>query len=102
MVIDSIGKAYIQILESIGLNRNPTQDEIDANKKLGDTWKKTLTMSHSDYMKKVSQELNSKDPSSSAAKVMRNAVDQREADPEADDANREKVKKIKPKTNVYQ
>lgn len=94
--------------EWAGLERNPDAETVARNDKLRDIWKKTLSMSHGEYMKKMSQQANAKDPSSHAAKALRSVVDQHEENPDADAENKKKVAKglkdgsLSPKQNVYQ
>jgi hypothetical protein len=90
------------------LDRNPSSDTIASNDKLRNIWKQTLSMSHAEYLKKVSQEAERKDPNSSASKALRSVASQQETDADSDDENKKKMKKglkdgsLSPKQNVYQ
>lgn len=88
-----------------GLDRNPSAETIASNDKLRDIWKKTLSMSHDEYLAKVKRGHTARGESSAAIDAV---MSQRYADPDADDAHREKMKKglkdgsLAPKQNVYQ
>lgn len=87
-----------------GLNRNPSPDEVEKNKRLGDIWKKTATMPHIDYLKGIRRGMEN-DYSHSASdskKALDATIAQHDHDPEADEENKKKMKSAKPKLNVYQ
>ena len=88
-----------------GLDRNPSAEIIASNDKLRDIWKKTLSMSHDEYMAKVKRGFDARGDSNKAIDAV---IAQRGHDPEADEANKEKMKKglkdgsLSPKQNAYQ
>jgi hypothetical protein len=94
----------------VGLDRNPSDETIARNDKLRDIWKKTLSMSHDEYLSRIKRGMDSSGVKTTidAGKVIGNLMHQRSLDPESDDKNKETIKKglkdgsLKPKQNAYQ
>lgn len=88
-----------------GLDRNPSDATVASNDKLRDIWKKTLSMSHDEYLAKVKRGFDSRGQSNKAIDAV---IVQRGHDSDADDANQAKMKKglkdgsLAPKQNAYQ
>lgn len=94
-IVEILNAKLHEITENpqLGLIKNPNQETIDSNKKLGDIWKRTLSMSHADYMKGIGRGIEQHGYRSKEDMVMKGINSQHDADPEADEANKQKMKK---------